>query len=75
VEIAARTALSKSAVGRATADMKTDARARANRQRAAADHAALPWLAEARRLLAGGLTRNRIAARLGVPKTVIYRHL
>ena len=73
--IAAQTGVSRSAAGRITADMKADARAKANRTRFA-DSGEPLWLYEARRMLrADGLTRNQIAARLGVPKSTLYRWL
>ena len=71
-QIAVQTGLSKSAVGRAVAGMKTDMRATTN---AARGNIEPPWLDEARRLLAGGMSRPKIAIKLNVAQTSVYRML
>lgn len=50
-------------------DVTVDARPATNRARAPAP----PWLPEARRLLASGVSRNEAAAKLGVAKSNFYR--
>lgn len=71
-DIASDLGLSKSAVGRIVQDMPADARAAANKARAGIKP---PWLDEARRLVAAGLSRNEAAARLDVSKSTLYRAL
>lgn len=50
-------------------DHAVDARPATNRARAGIP----PWLPEGRRLLAEGVSRNEVAARLGVAKSHFYR--
>ena len=71
-EISAATGWSISAAGRICADMKTDARAAANRKRAAIEP---EWLDLAKRMRADGHSRNHIAAAIDIPKSVVYRRL
>ena len=69
-EVAAETGFGVSTVHRIVADVPVDARARANRARAAKPP---PWLKRARALLARGQARHAVALTLGVPMTTLYR--
>lgn len=71
-EIAEAVGLGRTTVHRSVAAIPADARAAANKARAAV---APSWLGQARRLIAGGMTRNEAAATLGVPKSSLYRAL
>lgn len=71
-EIAAQLGISKSAIGRAVAGMKIDRRDAANKTRA---NVKPPWLGEARKLFDAGVSRPKIAVKLNVGQTTIYRVL
>jgi len=72
VEIAAELGLSKSTVGRAVADMKTDRRAAANKARAGV---APSWLDKAKRLRKSGKSYPQIAEELDVAQSSVFRAL
>ena len=72
IAIAAELGLSKSAVGRIVLDIPADARAAANKARGGIKPS---WLDEARRMVAGGTSRNEAAQALAVSKSTLYRAL